>query len=72
MGRENWNNFPKIKPDDKVMVTWDETYYGNQEVGKAFKSGNTMYVRFDKKDVAADILRELEHIERTEIISKTK
>jgi hypothetical protein len=68
MGRENWNNFPKIKSGDKVMVTWDERYYGNQEKGKAFKSGTTMYVRFESKDVPIEALRENEHIERTEII----
>ena len=70
MGRDNWNNFPKIKDGDKVMVTWNERYYGNQEVGKAFKSCGKMYVRFHRKDVQTEFLRENENIERTEIIKK--
>ena len=62
-------NYKKIKDGDKVKITWSEDkFYGNQEVGKAFKSGTTMYVRFQRKDVPADALRENEHIERTEIL----
>jgi hypothetical protein len=69
MGAHNWNNFPKIKPGDKVKITWTEdAFYGIQETGEAFVAGGVTMVRFERKDVPADSLREIDGIERTEII----
>lgn len=73
MHAENWNKFPKINPGDKVRITWDDRYYGNQETGTAFlsrKDKGTMMVKFGDKKVTADSLRGNEHIERTEVIPK--
>lgn len=58
------NNLPNIKKGDKVKVTWNERYYGNQEVGTAL---NKKEVDFGGQIVTVDALRFNENIERIEV-----
>lgn len=67
-GTKFYDNIPEIKEGDKVKITWNERYYGNQETGIASIKDGVLIVTFAPHEVPVKSLRSNENIERIEVI----